>query len=218
MDWQSTQNQEYLTLVGRRLNEPRLMWVDQFAGIINDWVNKRNSTSNILINDFGCNVGHFYRGIQVINGVIDYCGYDISETYLEIARKHFPEATFLNFDVSGQAAPRVADITVISATLEHIDNHQSAIKHIFNTSRHLVIMRTFIGESYICDSCLTDGASDEYLIKQFAIDDLTLYPKEVGWGACLVTDNATEGKPKFVCNGRTVVRSQQIIVFTRNEK
>lgn len=217
MDWQATQNQEYLILLSRRLNEPRLMWVDQFAGIINAYKAKLGLPWSISINDFGCNVGHFYRGIELINGIVDYCGYDISETYLGIASNHFPEPPFLNFDISG-GAPRASDISIISATLEHIDNHQSAIKNIFDTSRHMVLMRTFIGDSYICDRCLTDGASDEYLIKQFTVDDLNLYPKKVGWDACLVTDNATEGKPKFVCNGRTVIRSQQIIIFTRNEK
>jgi len=171
-----------------------------------------------LINDFGCNASHFYRGIQVMNEVIDYCGYDISDTYLEIARKHFPRASLLNFDISGKVAPRTTDIAVISATLEHISNHQSAIKNIFDTSRHLVIMRTFIVDSYVSEGCLTDGASDEYLIKQFNIDDVTLYPNKVGWDASLVADNDTQGKPKFVCNGRAVIRSQQIIVFTRNEK
>ena len=218
MDWHITQNQEYLSLLSRRLTEPRLMWVDQFVGIINDWVNKKKLNTKYSINDIGCNVGHFYRGIEAINGMIDYCGYDISETYLEIARKHFPEAVFINFDISGEMAPRVVDIAVISATLEHIDNHQSAIKYIFDTTNHLVVMRTFIGDGYICDSCLTDSADEEYLIKQFTISDLTRYPKKVGWNAFFVDDNATEGKPKFVCNGRTVVRSQKIIVFTRNEK
>jgi hypothetical protein len=218
MDWQATQNQEYLLLLERRLKEPRLIWVDQFIGIINNLINQKGLNSDLLINDFGCNVGHFYRGIQVMNGTINYCGYDISDTYLKIARIHFPEANFLNFNISGKVAPRIADIAVISATLEHIANHQSAIKNIFDTSKHLVIIRTFIGDSYICESCLTDGASDEYLIKQFNIDDVTLYPKYVGWDASLITDNATEGKPKFVCNSRTVIRSQKIIVFTRNEK
>ena len=218
MDWQATQNQQYILMQGRRLKEPRLMWVDQFIGIINDWKRKEGLTSNILINDFGCNVGHFYRGIELINGIVDYCGYDISETYLKIARNHFPEASFHNFDVAGQVAPRISDISVISATLEHIDNHQSAIKNIFDTTRHMVIMRTFIGDGYICDSCLTDAASDKYLIKQFTINDLTLYPKNFGWDTVFVTDNATQGKPKFVCNGRTVVRSQQIIVYIKNEK
>ena len=218
MDWQARQNQEYLLLLERRLKEPRLMWVDQFVGIVNNLINQKGLNSDLLINDFGCNVGHFYRGIQVINGMIDYCGYDISDTYLEIARKNFPETNFINFDISGMVAPRTADIAVISATLEHIANHQFAIKNIFDTSKHLVIMRTFIGDGYICEGCLTDFASEEYLIKQFNIDDITLYPNEVGWDVSLVTDNATEGKPKFVCNGRTVIRTQQVIVFTRNEK
>jgi SAM-dependent methyltransferase len=218
MDWQATQNQEYLFLLERRLREPRLIWVDQFVEIINNLIDKKGLNFNLLVNDFGCNVGHLYRGIQVINGIIDYCGYDISDTYLEIARKYFPEANFINFDISGMVAPRTADIAVISATLEHIDNHQTAIKNIFDTSRHMVIVRTFIGDVHICESCLTDGASDEYLIKQFNIDDITLYPNEVGWHMTSVADSATEGKPKLVCNGRTIIRSQQIMVFTRNEK
>lgn len=213
-----TQNQEYLLLLGRRLKEPKLIWVGQFVEIINKWVEERGFNSGILINDFGCNVGHFYRGAQDIIVPVDYCGYDISDTYLKIAKDNFTEAKFLNFDIAGPIAPRSADVSVISATLEHIDNHLLAMRNIFDASEHLVILRTFIGDSYASDSCLTDGASDEYLIKQFTFESLVSYPKEIGWNACLVTDKATEGRPKFVCNGRTIMRSQKILIFTRNGK
>ena len=94
MDWQATQNQDYLLLLQRRLDEPRLMWVDQFVGLINELVNTKGRTQDILINDFGCNVGHFYRGVQAINGKIDYCGYDISEAYLFISKKKFSQSHF----------------------------------------------------------------------------------------------------------------------------
>lgn len=217
MDWQTTQSSEYLSLLQNRLKEPRLKWVDQFVEIINNWINKKQWHTELLINDYGCNVGHFYRGVEGINAPTNYCGYDISETYLGIARNCFPEANFLNLDIASPSPPRVADISVISATLEHIHNHGVAIKNIFDTARQLVIIRTFIGDKYACDSCLTDGASNEYIIKQFQLGDLVLYPQSSGWNYVLSVDNATEGMSKFVCNNRSILRSQSIIIFNRHE-
>lgn len=219
MDWQSTQNEEYILLLQRRLREPTLIWVQQFVGIINNWLCKqRHDFEEVSINDFGCNVGHFYRGISDIKSPVDYCGYDISDTYLKIASEAFPEANFINLDISGGVRPRAADISVMSATLEHIQNHVAALKNMFDTSRNLVILRTFVGENYHCDYCLTDGASAKYLIKQFMIDELLEYPKQVGWNAKLAIDIATGGKSKFVCNGRSIQRTQKIIVWARNEQ
>jgi hypothetical protein len=114
----------------------------------------------LLCNDFGCNVGHFFRGVSDINIPIDYRGYDISETYLRIARENFGDQYFFNYDLSSESlfnVLRVADISVISATLEHIDKYHVALNNIFLNTRKLVVLRTFVGNFGYLDYCRTYG-------------------------------------------------------------
>ena len=81
-DWHAlTQNDEYLKLSSQRLSEPPLIWVNQFTQIINDFIDENEG--KYVINDIGCNVGHFARNVELINSDITYRGIDISKTYLE---------------------------------------------------------------------------------------------------------------------------------------
>jgi SAM-dependent methyltransferase len=101
-DWHlQTQNSDYLDLSVSRLSSPILIWVSQITDIINSNIENFDN-SEIQINDIGCNVGHFYRNISEIKRKVKYTGFDISETYLEIGRSHFPEASFVNEDVGGK--------------------------------------------------------------------------------------------------------------------
>ena len=92
-DWHAlTQNEEYLKLSSQRLSEPPLIWVNQFTQIINNFIDENKG--KYAINDIGCNVGHFARNVELINSDIGYRGIDISKTYLEIAKHHFPKLDF----------------------------------------------------------------------------------------------------------------------------
>ena len=92
-DWHAlTQNDEYLKLSSQRLSEPPLIWVNQFTQLINDFIGDHKG--KYVINDIGCNVGHFARNVELINSDIAYRGIDISKTYLEIAKKYFPKLNF----------------------------------------------------------------------------------------------------------------------------
>lgn len=218
-DWHRTQNDDYMLLAKRRLNQPPLIWVRQFAEIINLVVptlpTRFNTDSQkLLINDVGCNVGHFYRGLSQIDYPVSYCGYDLSQTYLSIARDFFPGVDFVELDISTDV-PRLADITVISATLEHIGDHEKAIQNIFTTTRFAVLLRTFIGDESVVEYCLKDNALTDYLIKQFTLFDVTSFGLSNDWKFELFIDQATGGVPKLVCNGRSIVRSQKVILFKR---
>lgn len=189
IDWQSTQNEEYLNSSRRRLNESHLIWVKQFIDHIKAH-HKRDSKDRITsinINDFGCNVGHFYRGCQDYLEKFSYTGYDISETYLSVAKSSFKLSKFFEFKLLDfsylelKHQIKQADISVISATLEHILDFQAALKNIFNATTQLVLLRTFVGSTPLMDYCLTEGAKSEYLIRQFTLDDLIEWPKLNGW-------------------------------------
>jgi SAM-dependent methyltransferase len=214
-DWHTqTQNAEYLTLSSQRLSEPTLIWVNQFTQIINNFIGENKG--KYVINDIGCNVGHFARNMELINSDIEYRGIDISKTYLEIAKHHFPK---LNFFIEDFAQKELnifqfkCDISVVSATLEHIYDYEQFLINIFETTGQLVLIRTFIGETSEMDYCLKEGAKQNYLIRQFVLSDLVNREFNQDWLFKEIIDEATLSKPKVICN--SITRSQQILKFVK---
>jgi len=217
-DWHAlTQNDEYLKLSSQRLSEPPLIWVNQFTQIINDFIGENKGKH--VINDIGCNVGHFARNVELINADIAYRGIDISKTYLEIAKHHFPK---LNFFIEDFAQKELnisqfeCDISVISATLEHIDDYEQFLNNIFKTTSQMVLIRTFLGETSEMDYCLKEGASSSYLIRQFVLSDLINKNYNKDWTFECLEDKATHSQPKIIC--KSILRTQQIIKFTKNRR
>jgi 2-polyprenyl-3-methyl-5-hydroxy-6-metoxy-1,4-benzoquinol methylase len=214
-DWHAlTQNDEYLKLSSQRLSEPPLIWVNQFTQIINDFIGENKG--KYVINDIGCNVGHFARNVEFINSDIAYRGIDISKTYLEIAKHHFPKLDFFIEDFAQKELNIFqfeSDISVVSATLEHIDDYEQFLSNIFKTTRQMVIIRTFIGETSEMDYCLKEGATQSYLIRQFVLSDLVNKNFNKDWLFEEIIDEATLSKPKVICN--SITRSQQILKFVK---
>jgi SAM-dependent methyltransferase len=214
-DWHAlTQNDEYLKLSSQRLSEPPLIWVNQFTQIINDFVGENKQ--KYVINDIGCNVGHFARNVELINSDIAYRGIDISKTYLEIAKHHFPKLDFFIEDFA-QKELKISqfncDISVVSATLEHIDDYEQFLSNIFKTTSKMVLIRTFVGETSEMDNCLKEGATQSYLIRQFVLSDLVNKDFNKDWLFEEIIDEATLSKPKVICN--SITRSQQILKFVK---
>ena len=216
MDWHlNTQNKDYLDLSIKRLNEPALIWVSQFTDIINSKMKSFNK-SVLRINDIGCNVGHFYRNINQIESKVEYAGFDISKTYLDIAHNHFPEANFILEDVGSSKFDKNkynCDISVISATLEHIEEYEVFLENVFQSTNNLVLIRTFIGDESLKDYCLKPGANQSYLIRQFKLAELKGKSFNSSWNCHEIQDLATGGVQKQVCDG--IDRSQRILSFQK---
>lgn len=220
-DWQNTQNDSYLDLCRERLDQPLLTWVKQFVNIINTYIESDGSLQgHVSINDYGCNVGHFFRGIADICSSVSYIGYDISRAYLNIAQSKFGSCHFQYLDFSKETAQntiRSADVAIISATLEHVFDFETAIENIFRNTRSLVIIRTFIGSQSLVEHCRTLGAAEDYLIRQFTVDDIVRVPLAEGWNVSRLMDIATQGEFKLVCNSATIKRKQEIFVFYKKD-
>jgi 2-polyprenyl-3-methyl-5-hydroxy-6-metoxy-1,4-benzoquinol methylase len=213
-DWHAlTQNEEYLKLSSQRLSEPPLIWVNQFTQIINNFIG--GNKGKHVINDIGCNVEHFARNVELINADIAYRGIDISKTYLEIAKHHFPKLNFIEDFAQKELniSQFNCDISVVSATLEHIDDYEQFLSNIFKTTRQMVLIRTFIGETSEMDYCLKEGATQSYLIRQFVLSDLVIKNFNKDWLFEEIVDEATLSKPKVICN--SITRSQQILKFVK---
>ena len=216
MDWHlTTQNKDYLDLSIKRLNEPALIWVSQFTDIINSKINSFNKPI-LRINDIGCNVGHFYRNVNEIKSKVNYTGFDISQTYLDIAHNHFPEANFILEDIGSSKFDKTkynCDISIISATLEHIEDFEVFLENVFESTNDLVLIRTFIGNESRKDYCLKPGANQSYLIRQFKLAELTDKSFNSSWNCDEIEDLATGGVQKQVCDG--IDRSQRILSFQK---
>lgn len=214
-DWHRfTQNDEYLQLSVERLSQPKLIWVDQVSEIIANFL-RQKELKDVKLKDIGCNVGHFYRGVRDLGLSIQYSGYDISETYVNIARKYFETEVFevMDFSKPLDKADHLSDITVISATLEHIEDWQAALNNIFDTTKELVIIRSFIGEKSLKQVCHKPDSLEGYVIYQFSDKDITGKARSNSWDFQFVEDRATSSKPKLVCEG--ITRTMKICVFKK---
>lgn len=219
-DWHLTQNDDYLTLLESRLAGPTLLWVDQFIEIINRELKDGclRGAKSVSINDYGCNVGHFYRGVAKIECSVIYHGFDISHTYLSVAKRFFGGGNFHYLDLEACSPSSVkggSDIAIISATLEHIDDYEFVLRNIFSLTSDLVILRTFIGSVPRNDMCRTIGARSEYLIRQFTMDNLSSIALAFDWSYRSEVDRATLGATKMVCNGNAIPRAQAVLIFAR---
>lgn len=206
--FQTTQNEDYLNLCIERVKKDiTLTWVEQFLDIIEE---RCDTNLKLQLNDIGCNLGQFWKGLKTRNSQIDYTGFDIEEIYLENARKIFPEKKefFLLLDVTKEK-PDLADITVVSATLEHFDDFAGILSNLLQTTSKMFILRSFMGDRSE-KAIFVKDQSGYYYINQYSFREiLELFDKH-GYKTTVVRDRYTDSMPKYI--GKGIVRTQYIIV------
>ena len=214
-DWHLTfQNDDYLNLSLKRLEgkaQP-LDWCVQISKIIRHHVFSHTGPFHRL-HDIGCNVGHFCRVLSELPPEIEYHGYDISETYLGLARQHHPAYNFSYLDISDQQPENMADVSVISATLEHIEQWEDALANILDSSRQLVLLRSFFDTQPSSDMYQQQNAIKPYIIWQFTFEQLAKAAKRRGFCTRFLRDHATDSIPQYL--GLGVTRTQYVAVLSR---
>ena len=211
IDWQTTQDEDYLQLCIDRLSGPPLYWVEQFISIIND-KSAHWGEESITLNDIGCCTGAFNVGIRdLAKPSIKYQGYDISTTYLDVARQYFPQGQFDLLDIA-RTQPRNADVTVMSGTLEHVDEWQTALRHICQSTKRLVIMRTFFSTQHEMAYYYKPGSESPYPIYQFTFQEIHEEAEKNGFSVHMIRDKATDSIPKYL--GCGITRTQYVCLMT----
>ena len=207
--FQNSQDNEYIDICIQRLkDEKNLVWVDQFLDIISDQI---TIESKLKLNDIGCNVGQFYKGVKNAFPEIDYHGYDIEHLYLEKAKTFFPELkkSIFQLDIT-QEKPRVCDISVISATLEHLEYLSPGLDNILSSTKNLCLLRTFLGETAQKAIFKKETAKTYYYINQRSfLEILDLFDK-YKFQTQIVRDKYTDSMPKYL--GQGILRTQYVIV------
>jgi SAM-dependent methyltransferase len=216
-DWhRNFQDEDYLILALQRLNEdsPPLHWCAQFLSIIHDQF--RGSSAPLSIHDIGCNVGHFCRVLPELTHEVTYRGYDISETYLGLARERHPHHNFALLDIATDQPGQKADISIISATLEHIEQWEAALVNILASTKQQVLLRSFFGMQPASDMYKKVQAAHPYLIRQFTFEQVASAAENQGFSTRFLRDWATDSIPQYL--GCGVTRTQYIAVLRKDEQ
>jgi len=207
--FQESQNREYLELCIHRAKNVDLTWVDQFLDIICDDV---STADQLRLNDIGCNLGQFWKGLKKGGkSNIQYFGYDLETIYLEEAKKIFPEISerLFNLDITREKPPS-CDITVCSATLEHLEYLQPGLDNMLQSTRKLFVLRTFLGESALKSIRMKEGAKIYYNVHQFSFHEIFLSLERNGFSAKVIRDRYTDSMPSYLDHG--IIRTFFIVV------
>ncbi|MEW6055121.1 MAG: class I SAM-dependent methyltransferase [Bdellovibrionota bacterium] len=209
--FQSTQNEQYLKTCIDRVKNNYLVWVEQFLDCIEA---RMDLTTAKTLNDVGCNLGQFWKGLKRRNLNLDYHGYDIDPIYLNEAVKIFPEleGKVSNLDLERQH-PRKAQISVISATLEHLTQFQPALDRLLETTSELVLIRTFLGDKPLTALRQTEGAKHPYPVNQYSFLKVFEILEKHGFSGEVLRDRFTDSMPKYL--GQGILRTQYVVVASR---
>jgi 2-polyprenyl-3-methyl-5-hydroxy-6-metoxy-1,4-benzoquinol methylase len=102
--------------------------------------------------DFGCGKGDLYGFIKEEGLSLRYCGIDINEGLIELARRKYPEAEFIAMDIDETAFNRHFDVIVICGVFNlRIAGIEESMKHILRKlyrlcteALHLNILTSYI--------------------------------------------------------------------------
>lgn len=209
--FQTTQNEAYLGTVSQRIENEYLTWCEQFLDIIADQL---EAEVPCTLNDIGCCAGQFYKSLKRRNLSIRYRGFDIEPAYLEIACRHFPELkdSVSMLDVEQTQPPR-ADITIVSATLEHLNDPFLAVTRLLAGTNRIFLARSFIGETALDQWLQKPGALAPYRIRQFTQDEFATVVESEGFDVKFLEDRYTKSKPFEIAPD--IVRTQRLILGVR---
>ena len=216
MKFSEAQSENYFELCKYRLKNVYLTWVEQFLDIIEQNI---NTDIKLSINDIGCNLGQFYKGLKRrgFSKNIEYNGLDYSEKYLSEAKIFFPEISknFIHLDISDKEPPN-CNISVASATFEHIPNYIDALNNTFKTTENLFLLRTFLSEVYDKQNVkIKEGNS--YPVQQFSFYDICSIAKENNFSTEIIRDRFTDSLPAPVGSKdgeNIIIRTFYICKFT----
>lgn len=160
--------------------------------------------------------GQLYKEIlrRNLSSKYDYRGYDYDQNYINIGLKNFKDLKYkLNvLDIEKQT-PIESDITICSATYEHLDQPDIALANLFKSTKECLILRTMVGSENIFFEQTSEKYVDKpYNINQFNLYDLAIKFFKNGFNFNCIQDCATKNSSTYeVGKGSKVFRKIFII-------
>jgi trans-aconitate methyltransferase len=116
------------------------VWCKQVKNIL-----KKNFkfSHKLKINDFGCGYFPFYKELKLSNLKHDYFGFDNDKDILTLGIKKFPELKkkYKILDIESLKPIRKANISVVSALLEHLYEPAKVLKYLIKNTKDCLILR-----------------------------------------------------------------------------
>ena len=210
--WQHLHSPEYLESCTWRIKNIYLTWVEQFLDILEEF-----DLADKRVNDIGCNLLQFYKGMRKRKLLLQYYGYDIEEQYLDLAKGFFPEVEGRIQKVNiVKKQPQMADFSVVSAILEHLPSLSPGLENILRSTREVILLRTFLGEKAITQKAFAKGAREKYWVNQYSFEEILNLFSEHGFESVVLRDRFTDSMPKLVL--RDLVRTQYVVRGIRIKK
>ncbi len=206
-----------LDLYEERARNLDLTWCEQVFNLI-EYTNQLNDNNRLKINDIGCNYFQFYKEIKrrKSENFFNYFGYDIDQGFINLGLKYFPELNKYHKVCNVEKTqPRKADISLISATLEHAENPYTLLSNVLDTTSKTIILRTFLGESE--EIKLIEGEiKDQIVISPYYINQFSLFKianlfLEKGFTPRLKKDLATNDSISYDVTGSGTIRQMYIL-------
>jgi hypothetical protein len=211
--FQDTHTDDDLARAIERVRNQYLTWVEQVLDLIEE---NLGVDFEGTVNDIGCNVGHFYKGLKRRDLRLEYRGYDVEQIYLDEAVKIFAEldGNLSLLDITAQAPPP-ADVAVMSATLEHLEHPRPALDHLLEGATRLVVLRTFLGEVPLRAVQQIAGAPNHYFAHQYSFQEVLDGFAEHDFWPVVVRDRHTDSMPIYMTNG--IIRAHHLVVGTKRD-
>ena len=132
------------------------------------------------------------------------------------AKEVFPELSdkLKYLDIT-QDQPRDAQVTVVSATLEHVISLMPGLKHVLESTNELVILRAFLGDQTFSEEYQHQGAELPYPVNQYSFKDIFEAFDQYGFSAQVIRDQYTDSMPKHIGGG--IVRTHYIVVGRKKD-
>jgi SAM-dependent methyltransferase len=198
----------------KRLKTLRLTWCKQICDLIENIYPQKK----IKINDIGCCYFQLYKEIKLRKLNYNYYGYDIDEKFIKLGLSQFPEL-LKKFKVANveKIIPRKTNITVLSATLQHCENPLKLLKNVFESTKDLIILRTWSG-----DKSKIQLINDRKLVKvplfinQYSYGDIANIFIKNNFYPSFIQDKATNNSKSFkIYKNKKIYRKMLVILGER---
>jgi hypothetical protein len=161
-----------------RLNNTRLLWCKQVKNILKKIFRFSNK---LKINDFVCGYFPFYKELKLSNLKHNYFGYDNDQDILNLGIKKFPELKNKNkkLNIESLKLIRKANISIVSALLEHLYEPAKVIKYLIKNTKDCLILRIPISKKGSYNFIKKTKKNRPWIFNVFKKKDVMIFSKEI---------------------------------------
>jgi len=99
--------------------------------------------------------------------------------------------------------------------LEHLDYLQPGLDNMLQSTKQLLLLRTFLGEGALKSIRMNEGAKTYYNIHQFSFSEIFLSFERNGFSSKVIRESHTDSMPNYLDNG--IIRTFFIVLGNKTK-